>query len=75
MQFDPPIRIEGEIYVALRKWEVDGKVSVQVVGVFDNFHDAQMIGAEVQGPFFIRRQQPLLPRTSPIIFPRNYKDF
>jgi hypothetical protein len=74
MQFDPPIRIKGEIYVALRKKEVDGKVSVQVIGVFDNVHDAQIVGTEVQGPFFVRRRQPQ-PRHSPIIFPKNYKDF
>ena len=78
MQFDPkdifPARVVGGIYVALNKVNVDGKVNVKVIGVFDNFYDAELTGGEVQGPFFVKRKQPQ-PRGLPIIFPKNIEDF
>ena len=108
MQFDPtnifPKRIEGEIYVAIKNKTVDGLSTPVVIGVFDNFYDADRSVANavhsvanavhsvanavhsvanavgtapnVQGPFFIRRKQPIpKPRELPLLSPRNIDNF
>ena len=57
MQFDPRSfnKSNDGLYVAIKNISVDGKNNPVVMGIYNNFYDAERAGPNVQGPFFVRK--------------------